>query len=261
MSEEKYSYYAVRVGKVPGIYTSWLDCEEQVHKHKFCQFKGFNEFGEAVAYMRKGPKGGRSWRDDVKGGSPSGSLSGRLKTLVMESVGGSSSSAADQGSTQGHTETYDSNTSEGEEYVDVTQEGGVLITEDMEVCLMRACTKLQVGCPVFEIRERYSYGGHHTVAYKVDLRCSTKDVELEVHGSFFPEEKEARQDACFRILEKLLVCTGKKIVDYSYRAMMAARREINELRSQLATPLIQRLQEVERERDQLKEELDKFLQW
>ncbi|MED6136339.1 hypothetical protein PIB30_055155 [Stylosanthes scabra] len=168
MSEGKYAYYAEREGREPGIYTTWLDCHRQVHKHKFTSYKGFNDLKEATSYMRKPPMGDRSMETGGNTAANSGSLSGRLKSLVVEGAGGNW--GAGEGSSQ--TGTHCSGTYDGEPFVDSTQEGDVLIEEDMELYLMRACTKLKVGCPSFEVRERYSYGGHHTVAYMGTLVCA-----------------------------------------------------------------------------------------
>ena len=46
------SYYAVRVGKKPGIYSSWASCREQVHGYAGAQFKKFTTEEEAKAYMQ-----------------------------------------------------------------------------------------------------------------------------------------------------------------------------------------------------------------
>lgn len=45
------AYYAVKKGRKPGIYTSWLQCEPQVHKFKGADFKGFNALKDAQEYL------------------------------------------------------------------------------------------------------------------------------------------------------------------------------------------------------------------
>ncbi|MED6217563.1 hypothetical protein PIB30_018957 [Stylosanthes scabra] len=236
MSEGKYAYYAVREGRELGIYTTWPDYYHQVHKHKFASYKGFNDLKEAISFMRKPPMGDGSMETGGKTAANSRSLSSRLKSLVVEGDGGNWGNwGAGEGSSQ--MGTHSSGTYDGETFVDSTQEGDVLIEEDMELYLMRACTKLKVGCPSFE------------------------EVDLEVHGLFFLEEKEARQDVCFKRLDKLLSVKGKKIIDFNFRLLLAARQEVTDLRRQLATLLVQRLREVEQQRDHLQAELDKFLKW
>lgn len=48
----KKNYYAVRIGKIPGIYTSWEDCKAQVTGYKGAVFKGFEEKKDAEDFMK-----------------------------------------------------------------------------------------------------------------------------------------------------------------------------------------------------------------
>jgi ribonuclease HI len=50
----KSKYYVVWVGKVPGIYTSWADCQVQVHGFPEAKYKSFSSLAEANAAL-KGP--------------------------------------------------------------------------------------------------------------------------------------------------------------------------------------------------------------
>lgn len=50
MSEK---YYAVRVGKKPGIYRSWSDCSLQVTGYKGAEFKKFDSEEEAISFVKK----------------------------------------------------------------------------------------------------------------------------------------------------------------------------------------------------------------
>ncbi len=43
--------YAVRKGKTPGIYSTWAQCQEQVHGFPGAQFKGFATLAQAEEYM------------------------------------------------------------------------------------------------------------------------------------------------------------------------------------------------------------------
>ena len=49
MSKKK--YYAVRVGKTPGIYFTWADCSAQVTGFKGAKFKSFETIEEAQAFI------------------------------------------------------------------------------------------------------------------------------------------------------------------------------------------------------------------
>ncbi|MED6131430.1 hypothetical protein PIB30_009911 [Stylosanthes scabra] len=261
MEEGKYEFYAVRAGRVTGIYTTWEYCNQQVHRYKRSQFKGFNDLADAMAYMRRGGEEGRT-STHAATGSAGGSLSARLHKLVVED----GKTAATQGSTssQSHNEGTSGGTfpgSAGEDYVDDTQGGDALITKDMELYLMRACTRLQVGPPRLERHEHYSCDGHHLVAFSASLRCPGQRVDLVADGSFFMNDSLEWQDACYRLLHKLLTVKGKMIRDFNYRNLIATRQEVVQLRRELDTPLVQRLHELERERDHLLEEVAKFHAW
>ncbi|MED6170381.1 hypothetical protein PIB30_030354 [Stylosanthes scabra] len=49
-----YSHYAVRHGRVPGIYTNWEDAEPQVLGFPRAKFNGFRSLDEAIAFMHEG---------------------------------------------------------------------------------------------------------------------------------------------------------------------------------------------------------------
>lgn len=51
-------YYVVKKGLVPGIYTSWAECERNVKGFPGAVFKGFATKEEAKAFMGGGAKGG-----------------------------------------------------------------------------------------------------------------------------------------------------------------------------------------------------------
>lgn len=67
----KSKYYVVWEGKVPGVYTSWPDCQRQVDNYKDAKYKSFESREEAEAAFRKGWKG--IW------GAGSGSGGGKTK--------------------------------------------------------------------------------------------------------------------------------------------------------------------------------------
>ena len=50
----KKNYYAVRIGKNPGIYTNWEDCKAQVTGYKGAVFKGCEEKKDAEDFMKVG---------------------------------------------------------------------------------------------------------------------------------------------------------------------------------------------------------------
>lgn len=44
-------YYAVRKGKIPGIYRTWSECKDQVHKFSGAIYKSFKTLHEAQAFI------------------------------------------------------------------------------------------------------------------------------------------------------------------------------------------------------------------
>ena len=45
-------YYAVRVGKVPGIYFTWDDCKAMVDEYPGAKYKSFTSLAEAEAFVK-----------------------------------------------------------------------------------------------------------------------------------------------------------------------------------------------------------------
>ncbi len=59
-------WYAVRKGKVPGIYTSWDECKAQVNGFSGAEFKGYSTKSDAEAFMRgNAPRRGEPSRSDA----------------------------------------------------------------------------------------------------------------------------------------------------------------------------------------------------
>ena len=52
----KQKYYVVWVGKVPGIYTSWGECQQQVNQFTGAKFKAFESRSEAEQAYAAGYK-------------------------------------------------------------------------------------------------------------------------------------------------------------------------------------------------------------
>jgi ribonuclease HI len=52
----KQKYYVVWEGKVPGIYTSWADCQEQTNGYPQARFKSYESEAEAKAALTRGWK-------------------------------------------------------------------------------------------------------------------------------------------------------------------------------------------------------------
>lgn len=53
-------FYAVAIGKKPGVYNTWPECESQVKGVKFAKFKKFSTVNEANEFCQMYGKGGGS---------------------------------------------------------------------------------------------------------------------------------------------------------------------------------------------------------
>jgi ribonuclease HI len=71
----KQKYYVVWVGKKPGVYTSWPDCQKQVEQVEDAKFKSFESQEEAQAAYRAGWKG--IWGAGKGKGASSGAAKGK----------------------------------------------------------------------------------------------------------------------------------------------------------------------------------------
>ena len=70
-------YYAVRVGKVPGVYQTWEECKKNVHGFPAPEYKSFMSIEEANAYM------GREAVQEINGKTGSGNMEDVMPDDVM----------------------------------------------------------------------------------------------------------------------------------------------------------------------------------
>lgn len=67
----KQKYYAVSVGRVPGIYLNWNDCKDQVHKYPQALYKSFSNQNDAKHFLdRNQSKASASLHASRKGDQP-----------------------------------------------------------------------------------------------------------------------------------------------------------------------------------------------
>jgi ribonuclease HI len=53
-------FYAVRIGREPGVYLTWKECQAQVHNYEGARFKKFETEDEAIAFNKAVDKARRS---------------------------------------------------------------------------------------------------------------------------------------------------------------------------------------------------------
>lgn len=73
----KQKFYVVWVGRKPGVYTSWADCQEQINKFDEAKFKSFETKASAEQAYREGWKKHWGQGKSAGGGAASGSSSSR----------------------------------------------------------------------------------------------------------------------------------------------------------------------------------------
>ncbi|RYR29318.1 hypothetical protein Ahy_B01g053687 [Arachis hypogaea] len=44
--------YVVRRGRVPGVYRTWKECNQQVNGYRNCEYRGFQDLDEGLAWLR-----------------------------------------------------------------------------------------------------------------------------------------------------------------------------------------------------------------
>ncbi|MED6126262.1 hypothetical protein PIB30_076636 [Stylosanthes scabra] len=75
------------------------------------------------------------------------------------------------------------------------ESGGFIIEEDMELYLLRVCTKLHFGCPRLDRYVYLSEDGEQHYRFSAKLACEEADINLEVTGCFSPHYKKITHKA------------------------------------------------------------------
>lgn len=96
-------FYAVKIGRVPGIFTSWDDCKSSVDGYSGAVYKSFKTVEEAASFMgfNASPKGGSNFdktelnKNDAR---EVGEISGDESTLIAYVDGSYNSNTCEYGS-------------------------------------------------------------------------------------------------------------------------------------------------------------------
>lgn len=91
MAKKKPNFYVVWKGKVPGIYSRWTECEQQLKGVEQAKFKGFETREQAEKAFADGPEAYISYRKPTANGNenPSGgtpSHSGSIETARIKPI-------------------------------------------------------------------------------------------------------------------------------------------------------------------------------
>ncbi|MED6110531.1 hypothetical protein PIB30_043866 [Stylosanthes scabra] len=207
----KCTHYAVRVGRVPGIYRAWDEAEVHVSGYPRAKYKGFKSLEEALDYMN-------------------GPSSQKLKGTSSQNV---------------------------ERLTPQMQKLGMWLSQPSatQTWLGGRCN---VGCPTFEPREFYSQFGSKMYACTAALRSEEMGINLEVEGRVCPDKNRAREDAAYNLLQQLLTVTGSSIMDFNYRRLVEAERNLEEKEHGTILQLRSRVAELEATCTSLRKEIENF---
>ncbi|MED6115384.1 hypothetical protein PIB30_089948 [Stylosanthes scabra] len=253
MSRAKYSHYTVRVGRLPGIYTSWEECNEQVHGFLCASFKGFKSLEDAMAWMKKAPcsSQGMGAAKSMEKLSPHlnklGAGASRGHGVQFGGPRTQNASSSSYGAIGG-VATWKTGVQVGTE----TARGGLVIEEEMELYLLRVCTKLHLGSPRFGRNVYYSQEGKQHYRFVVTLVCEEQGINVEVSGCFCADEGHARDDAAYTLLDILLMHTGHSICDWR---VCVLQQQLEEMQGTDESQLARRLHEKEAECALLRKEI------
>lgn len=99
----KQKYYVVWEGKVPGIYSSWADCQQQTNGYPQAKFKAYESAAEAQAALARGWKASFASAKAAAGSGSAGSASGSGRQAASGgSTGGSAAAKGAKSSANGN---------------------------------------------------------------------------------------------------------------------------------------------------------------
>lgn len=79
-------YYAVKVGRHPGIYTTWGECKKNVHGYPGAKFKGFQTKEEAEEFIRSEVKPRKKAEEITKKAEKSEEITEEITEEIKESI-------------------------------------------------------------------------------------------------------------------------------------------------------------------------------
>ncbi|XLS65656.1 hypothetical protein HN51_025630 [Arachis hypogaea] len=240
MQSGRYPYYAVRKDKSPGIYTTWKECEQQVVGFRSNEYKGFRMLEEAQSWLRAG---GIMLHEDLPSHEKIRTVYDMDLPRLLRRVTTASTEKFDDVGGQSNMGTN------GSTFIHV---------EDMELMLLRICALLHIGSPIYVPQPSDSKGGGLMFRYTVVLPENGRGLDLVVHGPAYADERSARQEVAFLMLERLLGATGYMIHDYNYRVMVRMQDPHESSSAETVAGLRERVRVLEEENAELVIQLSRF---
>ncbi|XP_020972833.1 uncharacterized protein LOC110269383 [Arachis ipaensis] len=208
------------------------ECKRQVTGFKNNDYKGFKDLDEAKAWLgavaEPADFGGEPQQLAIEAGEQhqEGDLGQDLPNPIQLPVYGSPPSHETEDTHGSSSNSLDVRGGSSNSYALVggvegcpMKEGPFLHVEDMELLLMRACSSLGIGAPIFICQENRSSEEAVRFAFTVVLPYNSRGLELVAHGPTSADVRVARQEVSFAMLEKMVAATGYSICDYNYHTV------------------------------------------
>ncbi|XLR34534.1 hypothetical protein HN51_043858 [Arachis hypogaea] len=138
----------------------------------------------------------------------------------------------------------------------VMKEGPFLHVEDMELLLMRACSSLSIGAPIFICQEHMSSEEAVCFAFTMVLPYNSRGLELVAHEPTSADMRVAHQEVSFAMLEKMVAATGYSICDYNYRTVVLMQERWREIQDASLASMAQRIHLLEEENADLQHQVE-----
>ncbi|KAL4365418.1 hypothetical protein AHAS_Ahas07G0104100 [Arachis hypogaea] len=146
----------------------------------------------------------------------------------------------------------------GHTVIEPVTESSFMHVEDMELMLMRACAFFHIGVPIFVPQEVDTADENLLFGFTVFLPHNSKGLDLLAHGPLCYEERSARQEVSFTMVEKILSTTGYAVRDYNYRVLGCLTEQLNQVNKEEVDKLNERIRSLEIENEDLRGQVEIF---
>ncbi|MED6199259.1 hypothetical protein PIB30_074219 [Stylosanthes scabra] len=149
------------------------------------------------------------------------------------SAGSSSSGAGSSGGGAGGSATTTAGGAHARAWLDPMLDAAFMHVEDMELILWHACTFFRIGAPIFLPQAARESSQNVVFGFTIILPHNKRGLDFVVYGPVVADERVARQEAAFGMLEKILVATEHTICDFNHRMIGRFRQSYNRFRGEV----------------------------
>ncbi|KAJ1442558.1 Ribosomal protein L9/RNase H1, N-terminal [Sesbania bispinosa] len=240
-------FYVVFVGRQPGIYGSWEECESQVLGYSGNKHQSFKSLEEAhVAWMRYFENDSEfQAKPSFKSPNP-----------LPKNFASASSSNAHRGNP-----TQEDKGKSQTQYVEHNGVAQFVVNCSMQEWLKEVCVKLRISEPRITLSKIKNFQGVTYYSYFAILQTNNNGGVVEVNGKFAADSNDAREDVAVELLRTLLDSSGKKIKDFNYYNPMtkesSGKGNIETSKNPTLAMLAIALEKVVADLDQLKQDVNR----